>query len=130
MQKNKINNDLQVTRYLWADTLKGLLIILVILGHSIQSVICDDCHSSHFWNLIYSFHMPAFMAVSGWLAYRGNRCQNPVNFDLRRYLNGCKRRAKQLLVPYFVWSLIQFALSCNYAFDNLIKIVIYPDAYF
>ena len=65
-------------RLVWADSLKGWLMILVIIGHAIQSVMTDDFASSHVWNLIYSFHMPAFMAVSGWLAYRGNYNTNPI----------------------------------------------------
>lgn len=56
-------------RILWADALKGWLMILVILGHVIQFLLKDACDDSHLWNYIYSFHMPAFMAVSGWLSY-------------------------------------------------------------
>ena len=55
----------------WADSLKGFLILLVILGHSIQYTLGNSCYSNHLWNIIYSFHMPAFMAISGFLAYRG-----------------------------------------------------------
>lgn len=59
-------------RLIWADSLKGLLIILVVLGHSIQGTYGSDCENNHLWNIIYSFHMPAFMAVSGFLAFRPN----------------------------------------------------------
>ena len=59
-------------RLIWVDSLKGWLMLLVILGHAIQSALSKDCYDNHLWNLIYSFHMPAFMAVSGWLAYRAN----------------------------------------------------------
>lgn len=59
----------------WADALKGFLILMVVLGHSIQSV-CQqtdmDFLQNYFWNLIYSFHMPAFMAVSGYLSFKSN----------------------------------------------------------
>lgn len=60
-------------RLFWADSLKGWLMLLVILGHAIQTVIPEACYQNHIWNLIYSFHMPAFMAVSGYFAYRANR---------------------------------------------------------
>lgn len=56
-------------RILWADRLKGLLIVLVVLGHAIQQVLGSGCFSNHLWNIIYSFHMPTFMAVSGYLNY-------------------------------------------------------------
>lgn len=58
-------------RLIWADSLKGWLMILVVLGHVIQTLMQEGCNDNHLWNLIYSFHMPAFMAVSGWLACRG-----------------------------------------------------------
>lgn len=67
-------------RLLWADSLKGWLILLVILGHAIQSVLRVDCYSNHLWNIIYSFHMPAFMAVSGWL-FCGVSSIKPINSD-------------------------------------------------
>lgn len=57
-------------RLIWADSLKGWLIFLVVLGHAIQFTLVVDFESCHLWNLIYSFHMPAFMAVSGYLAFR------------------------------------------------------------
>lgn len=65
-------------RFIWADSLKGWLMLLVILGHAIQSTLGPDCYSNHVWNLIYSFHMPAFMAVSGWLAYRATDASKPA----------------------------------------------------
>ena len=68
-------------RLIWADSLKGWLILLVILGHAIQSTLGEECDSNHVWNLIYSFHMPAFMAVSGWLAFRGAFSSKSLNFD-------------------------------------------------
>ena len=57
-------------RLVWADSLKGMLIALVVLGHAIQEALRDGCFDNHFWNYIYSFHMPAFMALSGYLNYR------------------------------------------------------------
>ena len=63
-------------RLLWADSLKGVLILLVILGHAIQRVLVDECFSNHIWNIIYSFHMPAFMAISGYLTYGKEKVWN------------------------------------------------------
>lgn len=57
-------------RLIWADSLKGWLILLVVLGHAIQNTLGADCDNNHLWNMIYSFHMPAFMAISGYLAFR------------------------------------------------------------
>lgn len=58
-------------RLIWLDTLKGCLILVVIFGHAIQySLSKGSCESNYLWNLIYSFHMPAFMAASGFVNYR------------------------------------------------------------
>ena len=47
------------------DICKGILIILVVVGHAIEIV--DPAHKSYFIKLIYSFHMPAFFIISGFL---------------------------------------------------------------
>ena len=60
-------------RLIWADSLKGWLMILVIIGHAIQCILEEGCNDNHVWNLIYSFHMPAFMAASGFINYRSIR---------------------------------------------------------
>ncbi len=57
-------------RLIWADCLKGILIVLVVMGHAIQETLKNGCFDNHLWNYIYSFHMAAFMAVSGFLSYR------------------------------------------------------------
>lgn len=58
-------------RLIWLGSLKGSLILIVILGHAIQYCLSKGaCENNYWWNLIYSFHMPAFMAVSGFVNYR------------------------------------------------------------
>lgn len=56
-------------RLVWADSLKGCLMILVVFGHAVQYCLPTTHNLSHLWNMIYSFHMPAFMAISGYLNY-------------------------------------------------------------
>jgi fucose 4-O-acetylase-like acetyltransferase len=46
-----------------ADTLKGLLIVLVILGHFLLGTLMDN----PIRYFIYSFHMPLFLFVGGYL---------------------------------------------------------------
>ena len=65
-------------RLVWSDSLKGLLMLLVMMGHAIQYTLGNtECEKNHVWNYIYSFHMPAFMEISGYLGYwlRGPICQ-------------------------------------------------------
>ena len=58
------------TRLVWVDSLKGWLMLLVVMGHAIQYCMnAGECESNYWWNLIYSFHMPAFMALSGFVNF-------------------------------------------------------------
>lgn len=114
-------------RLIWADSLKGWLMLLVILGHAIQSTLGSACDDSHLWNLIYSFHMPAFMAVSGWLAYRGT---GTTPLDGHGFLDGCKRRGRQLLVPYMAWTSVAFLCQGNYTRAAMGEMLLYPDRSF
>lgn len=48
------------------DIVKGFAIVLVVLGHAIQYTY-RDFDNLFVFRLIYSFHMPLFMFVSGML---------------------------------------------------------------
>lgn len=75
------------------DTLKGILVLLVIFGHSIQIVLSNngvDYDGSFCFRLIYSFHMPLFMTLSGFIYSN-------------IYANDFRRHFKRLLIPFFVW---------------------------
>lgn len=52
-------------RDLTIDTLKGFLVLLVIIGHLIGSL---KVLGGGLWNLIYTFHMPLFVLISGYLS--------------------------------------------------------------
>ena len=68
-------------RLIWADSLKGWLMLLVILGHAVQNTLGPDCCDSHLWNIIYSFHMPLFFFFAGYCfkeeyLFRGRLSEN------------------------------------------------------
>lgn len=110
-------------RFIWADSLKGWLMLLVVIGHAIQCVLGDACNGNHEWNLIYSFHMPAFMAVSGWLAFK-------PTIQSVEFTTLFARRFRQLMVPYFAWSIIQYLRRGDYSTDYFLKIILHPDNFF
>ena len=62
----------KVKRLIWVDALRGLLILLVVLGHSLQF---GDFHNRLSWNIIYSFHMAAFFVLSGYVT-----CKNLISY--------------------------------------------------
>ena len=63
---NNANN-----RNLYIDLIKGIAIITVIIGHLIQytSVGNFNFYENYIYKFIYSFHMPLFMLISGYLFY-------------------------------------------------------------
>jgi len=82
------------------NSTKGALILLVILGHLIQGKFTESLPRF----LIYGFHMPLFMAVSGYLF-----SNNYHKITTRSWL---KKIASRALLPWFLAVLI-FALFLN-----------------
>ena len=60
---------------LYIDTLKGITILLVIIGHIADgylraNIFTENRNVLHFtYNIIYSFHMPLFLFISGYVYY-------------------------------------------------------------
>lgn len=110
-------------RLLWADSLKGILILIVILDHAIQYVEGDACFHNRLWNITSSFYLPAFMAVSGWLSFRPDKSsQVPLLL--------IKRRFQQLLVPFFIWFFLKLARIGNLSIIGIWATLKVPDGSF
>jgi len=81
----------------WIDQAKGWGMILVIAGHS------SYLELPHL--LIYSFHVPFFFALSGWL-------YNPLRYA--RFSDLARARLNTLVIPYFLYSAIGYVgLVCG-----------------
>lgn len=75
----------------WIDAARGILILLVVIGHSGQT------YSRFNYALyIYLFHMPAFFILSGYL-------YKHTNVGMKAYL---ARKARRLMIPYASYLLI------------------------
>jgi fucose 4-O-acetylase-like acetyltransferase len=89
------------------DCLKGFAIFLVVWGHCIQNLFAgsnEQYLQDPVFALIYSFHMPLFMAISGYLFYASQH-----RYSARDLL---VRKAKHLLLPAAAWWLLVFMLRC------------------
>ena len=89
----------------YLDIVKGIAITLVVLGHSIQYGTFEFSGDQYFNNalfqLIYSFHMPLFMLVSGYLFYYSTaRHSDKYNFHTR---------LTTLIIPIIAWNIINLA---------------------
>lgn len=88
----------------YLDFCKGIAIFLVVLGHAVQygsgteflasSAFFDD----FLFRLIYCFHMPLFMLISGYVCY--------AMFSRRTVLSALKRQARALLLPAACWTVL------------------------
>lgn len=87
-------------------------IILVVMGHSgfTSSIIAEPLRHLHIW--IYSFHMPLFFFISGYLYSLTNK-----NFDRIEPRTFMKKKWDRLMVPYLVLGVIVFAIK--YIFSGL-----------
>ena len=87
-------------RLLYIDRLKGIAIIIVVCGHFIQYNVADFKHNPLF-SFIYSFHMPLFMFISGYVAHKTTSTKIFEN-----YTSFLRKKLLSLLLPFFVWPLI------------------------
>ncbi len=103
------------------DAMRGALIILVVVGHEIQSIYPDYAQNIVF-GIIYSFHMPIFMLVSG---YTTAYTQQEINFKWLR------KRFIALGVPFITWIFVGYVLNCEWERQSIgqkIKAIAYsPD---
>lgn len=92
MKQSKLNSN----RLEYLDMVKGIGIILVVLGHIVYT-------EPHIMVWIASFHMPLFFVVAGvLLAIRG---------EIKDLKTEIHRRAHSLLIPYLWFSLLDFVLD-------------------
>lgn len=90
----------------YLDAIKGFAIILMVIGHAIAwnyydyTAICAFKPEQSInikiggvvWQLIYTFHMPLFFMVSGFLSYK--------HFTLKDFGKFIKNKSDRLLVPW------------------------------
>lgn len=77
------------------DAVKGLAIVLVMLGHVFVHNHMED---DYLYDLIKAVQMPLFMIISGYLSGAGRKIEN---FPM--YVQVMKKRATAYLVPFFTW---------------------------
>ena len=95
-------NDVDRQRLTWLDIARGIGIILVVLGHSVTTVIRENSAAAmQIYNAVYFFHMPLLFFISG------------TAFELKadkyrktKVLSYIADKAKRLMIPYVLYSFL------------------------
>ena len=95
-QKNQFHDS-------YIDALKGIAILLVVVGHSIQ-VNISYFDNNVVFRIIYSFHMPLFMLLSGYVIF------GHVHSPLSGWLID---KFKRLVIPFLSWAIVSKFLYYN-----------------
>lgn len=82
----------------WVNTARGLGIILVVVGHALTDTLgaAEGSISRILFDLIYSFHMPLFFFLSGFVGAKAMDM-----YLLKDKANYVFSRFKRLMIPYF-----------------------------
>lgn len=108
MKKNRIR---------WVDLAKGIAILLVIIGHTVDNKVIIG--------VIYSFHMPLFFILSGYTA--------TLSLNKTQLLLKFRKAAKSLLLlVYIIWLIrlpaFYFTGRLNYSFIQIILSGVFASA--
>lgn len=96
----------------YLDIIKAILILLVIIGHSIQygsgSTYLEKqlFFNNYLFKFIYSFHMPLFIIISGYLSYNSLNKNSLKETFISKF--------KSLIIPLFFWSIIPFIINLEF----------------
>ena len=86
----------------YIDSIKGLAIFLVVMGHVLAWLYSDyntalQADKPMFlWKMIYAFHMPLFIFISGFL-FGFSKFDSLWSYVIKMY-----KKTKMLLIPYLV----------------------------
>ncbi len=120
---------MRIKRLEYVDQIRGLAILLVVIGHLIQTN--DSLYARNpLLNFIYSFHMPLFFAISGYITAKTSCISK-----LKEYLFFVKKKFYALCIPLLFWTLIvnKFFLQILWlkiSLNDLNNVIFHPGLWF
>ncbi len=84
-------------RVAWIDIMKALMIFAIVLGHSFTGEARGDSMLKQY---VYSFHVPAFFFVSGFVYKK--KAESFGSFAIKKF--------KSLMIPYYIFSVISILI--------------------
>lgn len=91
----KVNIMSTKSRNYFLDNYKSFLILLVVIGHFIEPCYTNNLFLTILKWIIFSFHMPAFIFISGYFSKK----------DM-----GLEKLIQKLVIPYFIFELLYYFL--------------------
>lgn len=99
------------------DSLKFVLIFFVVYGHIIETKAPVDSINRALFNLIYAFHMPLFIFVSGRFSH--------IN-DKTKYIKGIVRLLETYIIFQAFWCFVPDLLYGNLSITNVFSFFVNP----
>lgn len=84
----------------YVDIMRGVAMLLVVLGHTMTGSTVNS-ESSFLFNIVWSLQMPLFILISGYVT----RYSRPIN-DGRHLFKFLKKRSVAYLLPWCVWTIL------------------------
>ena len=88
----------------YLDALRGFAILLVIVGHLVQSNY-QHALANPIFNIIYSFHMPLFFFLSG-CARSISEKERFLMVNFRSVFKDIIKKFASLIIPSIIWSIV------------------------
>lgn len=94
-----------INRIAWLDALKGFAIFTVVLGHCVTDCLASNTFPKDkemlqiVYDFIYSFHMPLFFLISGYLFY--------LTKSYRKY----EIKVIDFMIIYLLWNVLTWFLK-------------------
>jgi fucose 4-O-acetylase-like acetyltransferase len=103
------NQIMNSTRDYHLDALKGFAIILVVVGHITAYSKPENLNDNVLFQLIYSFHMPLFFFISGYLVF-GRFGPTTWVWTIKKF--------RQLIVPYILFTVFYFYILFGFSVNR------------
>ena len=104
----------------WIDWLKGIALVLVIIGHTFRtSMYSENMIYGYIKSFIYAFHMPLFISISGFL-FQSNR-NNYMNINI---LDFFRNKWKSYMKPLISYAAIMYIIFSIFSIISGFKIML------
>ena len=112
------SDELENKRNATIDVLRGIATLSVLLGHAIQRGMITGYDENIIFKIIYTFHMPLFMLLSG---YTLSMSKKP--FDQKFIIS----KLKSLIYPTVIWSYLIYFVR-DFSFVGIEPFIKFPDS--